>query len=148
MNGTARRSNAVLLAPLYLLACVAPALTPSTAYADELDWERVAAVRVIEVVTTDEDGDDRETKVWFVLIDGVPYLRTNDSRWLENIRRDPGVVIRIDEIEYVHLAHEVTTPELIEQVDAATRAKYGWQEATIHVFRIGEPEILRLSRPD
>ena len=63
MNRTARRSNAVLLAPLYLLACVAPALTPPTAYADELDWERVAAVRVIEVVTTDEDGDDRPWKI-------------------------------------------------------------------------------------
>jgi len=148
MNGTARRSNAVLLAPLYLLACVALASTATTAHADELDWERVADVRVIEVVTTDEDGDDRETKVWFVLIDGVPYLRTNDSRWLENIRRDPGVMIRIDGNEYVHLAHEVTTPELIEQVDTATRAKYGWQEAVSHVFRIGDPEILRLSRPN
>ena len=148
MNRPAARPNTVLLAPFYLLACVALALTAPTAYADELDWEDVRDVRVIEIITMDEDGDDRETKVWFARVDGSTYLRTNDSRWLENIRRDPGVQIRIDEIEYVHLAHEVTPPELFEQVDAASRTKYGWQEAIIHPFRIGDPEILKLSRPD
>ena len=89
MQEIARRPSAVFLAlaPLYL----ALAATAATANADELDWEHVADVRVIQVVTTDEDADERTTKVWFVLIDGVSYLRTNDSRWLENIRRDPGV---------------------------------------------------------
>lgn len=148
MNGPAYRSNAAFLAPLYLIAFFTLVSTAATVYADELDWEEVEDVRVIEIITVDEDGDDRKTKVWFVRIDGVPYLRTNDSRWLENIRRDPGVLIRIDGSEYVQLAHEVTTPELIEQVDTASRAKYGWQEAVIHVFRISDPEILRLSRPN
>ncbi len=56
---------------------------------DHPDWEALADVEVIEVLTHDEDGDLRETKVWFVLLDGEPYLRTSGSRWLENLRRDP-----------------------------------------------------------
>ena len=132
------------------LVVAAAAFATPAATAAELDWSGIADVGVIEIITNDKDGDQRETKVWFVLIDGVPYLRTNDSRWLLNIRRDPGVRIRVEGVEYVQLARDVSSPKLIEQVDEATRAKYGWQEAIIHPFgiRIGDPQILRLSPPD
>ena len=136
----ARHAAALVVAAL---ACVTPATT-----AAELDWTEIADVGVIEIITYDEDGDRRETKVWFVLIDGLPYLRTNDSRWLANIRRDPGVLIRVEGAEHVQLARDVSSPEMTEQVDDASRAKYGWQEAISHVFRISEPQILRLSPPD
>jgi len=109
------------------------------------DWSAVADVPVIEVITHDEDGDARETKVWFVLLDGEPYLRTSGSRWLDNLRRDPLVGIRIEGTLYRARADEVTSDALIERVDAASRAKYGWQEATIHVFRMRRPDIVKLS---
>ena len=85
------------------------------------DWEAVTDVEVIEILTVDDDGEVRETKVWFVLIDGVSYLRTSDSRWLENIRRDPKVAIRIGDRTHRQVAHEVTSDAWIEKVDAATR---------------------------
>ena len=130
------------------LVVVAVAFATPVARAAELDWTEIADVNVIEIVTSDEDGDRRETKVWFVLIDGVPYLRTNGSRWLANIRRDPGVLIRVEGAEHVQLARDVRSSEMIDQVDAASREKYGWQDAIIHPFRISDPEILRLSPPD
>lgn len=135
------RASSLRAAPLLALVT----LLPGAAIAQNLDWSSVADVKVIEVLTHDEDGDLRETKVWFVLIDGVPYLRTNGSRWLENIRRDPDVTIRIGDDRYPQRAREVTSPEMIERVDAATREKYGFQEAFIHVFRIHDPQILELS---
>ena len=91
------RSSAPRLGGLVLsllLVATAPA------FADYPDWDSVADVEVIEVVTIDEDGDRRVTKVWFVLVDGVPYLRTNRSRWLDNLRRDPNLGLRIASREY------------------------------------------------
>ena len=115
------------------------------AAAQELDWEEWADVSIIEIITVDPDGDLRDTKVWFVTIDDTAYLRTNGSRWLANIKRDPEVVIRIEGREFPQLAHMVPGEEIIERVDAASREKYGWQEALIHPFRIKPPDILRLS---
>lgn len=130
---------------MLLLLAFATLLLASPARADYPDWERLADVGVIEVVTRDADGDLRETKVWFVLIDGAPYLRTSESRWLANLRRDPDLVLRIEEREYQARAEEVPGDEMVERVDRATLEKYGWQERMIHPFRMRKPEILRLS---
>jgi len=127
------------------LLLVALASLATGAAAQELDWEKYADVKVIDVVTVDPDGDLRKTPVWFVLLEGAAYLRTSRSRWLENIRRDPKVVIRIKDEEFPLLAQAVEGEEIIQRVDTASREKYGWQEAMIHVFRIRTPDILRLS---
>jgi hypothetical protein len=115
-----------------------------TALAEYPDWESVADVGVIEVVTVDPDGDTRETPVWFVMIEGAPYLRTSESRWLENLRRDPNLVLRIEDRDYEARVEEVSGEEMVEAVDRASREKYGWQEAVIHVFRMSTPAILRI----
>jgi hypothetical protein len=127
---------------------VLTALFYSEARASDLDWDLYSDVDVIEIITSDEDGEMRETKVWFVLVDDVPILRTSGSRWLENIRRDPLVTIRIEGEEYLQMAREVTSDEMIARVDEASREKYGWQDAFIHAFRIADPDLLALSDPD
>ena len=114
----------------------------------QLDWSAVSDVGVIEILTTDEDGDARETKIWFVLLDGVSHLRTSDSRWLKNIRRDPNVKIAIDGTEYAQRAEEVTSPELRERIDSAAREKYGFQDSLVHLFGSGDSDILKLSGPE
>jgi len=108
------------------------------------DWDSYTDVGIIEILTVDEDGDARESKVWVVLLGGEPFLRTNDSRWLENIRRDPEIGLRIEGREYTGMAEEIEGDEIVDKVDEASRRKYGWQEAFIHVFRMKKPEILRL----
>ena len=112
------------------------------------DWQTLADVDVIEVETIDEDGDPRVTKVWFVLLEGEPYLRTSGSRWLENLRRDADLRLRIGDREYEARVEEVAGDAIIQRVDDATREKYGWQERFMHIFRMGKPEILKLSARD
>jgi hypothetical protein len=131
------------MAPL-LLALV-PLVLAAPARGEYPDWASLADVKVIEVVTRDAGGDPRETKVWFVLVEDVPYLRTSRSRWLENLRRAPDLVLRIEGREYEARAEEVPGDEIVEQVDRATREKYGWQERTVRIFRMRKPDILRLS---
>ncbi len=58
------------------------------------------------------------------------------------------MLIRVEGAEHAQLARDVSSPETIEQVDAASRAKYGCQDAMIRPFRISDPEILQLSPPD
>jgi len=127
-----------------LLLALAPLLAAAPARAETPDWESLADVKVIEVLTQDADGDLRETKVWLVLVDGAPYLRTNGTRWLENLRRDPNLVLRIEGREYEARVEEVPGDEIVEQVDRASLEKYGWQERMIHPFRMSKPEILKL----
>ncbi len=117
------------------------------ASAQDLDWSQHADVSVIEIITVDADGDVRETKVWFVLSEGAAYLRTNGTRWLANIERNPNVVVRIEGHEFPQRVQVVPGLEIIERVDAASRKKYGWQEAMIRPFRMQSPDILKLSPP-
>jgi len=114
------------------------------AFADYPDWDSVADVQIIEVVTVDEDGDERVTKVWFVLVEGTPYLRTNGSRWLDNLRRDPRLGLRIEDREYEAMAEEIPGDTIVEVIDEASASKYGWQESLIHPFRTLKPDILKL----
>jgi hypothetical protein len=133
-----------LLCALLLLPGCASAPVAATG---PLDWTTVSDVDVIEVVTRDEDEDVRVTKVWFVLIDDVGYLRTNSSRWLENIRRSPEVTIRIDGVDHPQIATEALDPALRQRVDEASREKYGWQDSFIGAFRSEDPQILKLAQP-
>jgi hypothetical protein len=135
-----RRASARGAVLAWALASVAAA----TARGEAPDWAALADEPVIEVITVDEDGDVRESKVWFVLVDGVPYLRTNGSRWLANLRRDPDCRLRIRGVEYPVRATEVSGEDWIARVDAASAEKYGWQERLIHPFRMRPPEILRI----
>ena len=139
-NRSARPSGGRLARGILAVALVAAA----PAFGEYPDWESLADVEIIEVVTTDEDGDLRVTKVWFVLVDGVPHLRTNDSRWLDNLRRDPNLRLRIEEREYEARAEEIPGDDIVETVDRASAEKYGWQERLIHPFRIAKPDILKL----
>lgn len=126
-------------------AVLAAILASMSAHAAEVDWPRVADVRVIELLTHDDDGDERTTKVWFVLVEGEPILRTNGSKWLDNLRRDPELVIRIADASYGHRAEEITDWEMVEPVNDAFREKYGFQDWVVGLFRFGRPELLRLA---
>jgi hypothetical protein len=45
-------------------------LGAAEARAAEPDWDGLADVGQIEIITHDEDGDERETTIWFVVLDG------------------------------------------------------------------------------
>lgn len=110
----------------------------------EIDWPRFQQRDVIEVLTDDEGGARRETKVWIVTLDGQGYVRTNDSRWLANIRRGSPVALRLDAEEFAVAAAEKDDPELAARVEAAFKEKYGFVQSVMSLFRITEPTLLEL----
>ena len=123
---------------------VALLLLPLVAVANEPDWQALSHVEVIEVVTRDEDGDLRDRPVWFVEVDGAIYLRSSGSRWIQNLRRDPELLVRIEGVEYPLRAVEVSGDEMVAAVDAASAEKYGWQNSVITFFRQDAPDLMRL----
>jgi len=117
----------------------------ATSRAAEPDWAKLAAPDVVRVITVDPDGDVRETKVWIVEHAGSAWLRTSDSRWLANLRRDPNLELRAGDQVFELRAQEVEDSELLARVDAAMRAKYGWSDRVVSAFRFRTPNLLRLS---
>ena len=79
-----QRTAALAAAVAFLLAAPAVALE-----AGFPPWDKFADVDVIDIVTSDADGSVRETPLWFVMVDGAPYLRTSATRWLANIESLP-----------------------------------------------------------
>ena len=110
------------------------------------DWAALASVEEVDVLTTDADGDPRETVVWFVVDEGVAYLRTGGgSRWGDNIEREPDVVLRVAGEEYPLRATRVSDEALLEGIHATFREKYGWFDAVAGVMRGGSPRIMLLA---
>jgi hypothetical protein len=112
--------------------------------AGAIDWAAAGAERVVQIVTRNEDGTSRETKVWLVVVDGQGYVRTGGTRWWGNIERDPDVVLRVAGAEHAVRAELVGDAELAARVEAALRTKYGWSDRLMGPFRFGDTHILRL----
>ena len=117
---------------------------PGTSWADEV-WTVFEETGTIEIVTHDEDGSLRETSVWIVVLDGAGYVRTNDSRWLANIRRGSDVRLRADDVELIVQAEESEDTELFDRVEEAFKLKYGWVQRMMSRFRTTRPSVLRLT---
>lgn len=126
---------------ILLLALLAAAL-PAAAAAP--DWNALKDVQTVEIVTTDEDGSARDTTIWLAVVDGQGYIRTGNSTWKGNIERNPDVTLRVEETEYPVRAEFVSDAALKERVEQTLREKYGFSDSFIGIFRIGEPNIMRL----
>jgi len=99
---------------------------------------------VIEIVTTDEDGSLRTTKVWVVVVDADAYVRTGNTRWGRNVERDPRIRILTAAGDHDLRVEPVTDEATRQRVTTAFRAKYGWQDRLLSPFRGSNPTILRL----
>jgi hypothetical protein len=122
---------------LVLLALAAPARAESR-------WSPFAEADVVRIVTQDEDGAERDTPVWLVVVEGAGFVRTNDSRWLANVRRGSKVVLRLDQSERAVTADEVSDAAITGAVEEAFKEKYGWFQRLMSTFRMREPTVLRL----
>jgi hypothetical protein len=130
--------------PLALVLLGALALAGLPATAAPPDWNAVAGVGTIEIVTSDEDGSSRETKIWLAVVDGQGYARTGDTRWGDNIARNPEVTLRIEGVEYPLRVELIEDEALRERVVQAFRDKYGWSDKLVSIFRSGRPKIMHL----
>ena len=130
---------------LAVLVWLGLALGAAGARATEPDWDQVAGIRDIEVITHDEDGDVRETTIWLAVVDGQGFIRTGSTTWGENIKRNPAdVVLRIEKVEYPLRAEFIENEALRERVTAAFRAKYGWFDGAVQFVRGKRPNIMHM----
>jgi hypothetical protein len=142
MSGRATAALAPLLLCAALLAC---ASTPPPETGAPIDWAAVADVRVPQIVTIDPDGDVRETSLWLVVVDGAGFVRTGETRWFENLDRDPKVVLRIGGAAYPLQAKLEVNPDVRRRVNDALREKYGFQDRFVGWFSDREAaNIVRL----
>lgn len=116
----------------------------ATAAAAQTSWSPFEEASVVQIVTQDEDGSERDTPVWFVVVEGAGYVRTNDSRWLANIRRGSSIVLRLDETVRLVASEEVSDTAAVEEV---FKTKYGLMQRVMSPFRMREPTVLRLREP-
>lgn len=131
------------IARLGALAAFAIA-SPATA----VDWSTHADERVVEVVTHDEDGGERTTKIWLVVVDGAAYIRTGKTGWGGNVERDPEVRLLTASGDYDLRVEFVTDAATRDAVTAAFREKYGWSDRLISPFRGRNPKIMHLLERD
>ena len=108
------------------------------------DWNAVAAVDTVEVITKNEDGTPRDTTIWLAVVDGKGYIRTGATGWWSNIARDPDVVLRIEGKEYPLRAISVEDAPLRQRVEDVFRAKYGFSDRVVGFFFRSVPHIMRL----
>ncbi len=113
--------------------------------ADSFDWAPASEDSVVEILTSDADASLRETPVWIVVLDGAAYVRTNDSKWLANIRRGTAVRLRVREVETQVGTGEVKDAALAARVEEAFKTKYGFTQRVMSLFRISEPAVLKLT---
>ena len=126
-----------LIAGLVLSAGIAAAEAP--------DWTAAADVEEVQVLTTDVDGEPRETIIWLAVVDGRGYIRTSRSTtWGGNVERDPELVLRVEGREHPLRAVFVEEEATRARVIGTFREKYGFSDAFIGIIRGSHPRIMRL----
>ena len=132
------RSNpsiAVLVLAL-ALAGVAHAVAP--------EWSDLADLETIEVISTNEDGGQRLTTVWIVVLDHQAYVRTGGTTWGDNVEREGKLRLRLPQGEYELRAEKVLSASEVANVEAAFAEKYGRADWWAGLARFGETRIFRL----
>ena len=77
--------------------------------------------------------------------DETGYIRTNDSRWLANIRRGSDVSLRLHDAEFPVTATETDDAELYDRVEVAFKEKYGFVQSVMSAFRTSRPTVLAIT---
>ena len=110
------------------------------------DWNAVADVDTIEVVTHDEGGAERVTTIWLAVYQGHGYIRTGGTKWHANIERDPDVVVRIGGESFPLRTVAIAQDDTYAAVNQLFNQKYGFSDTAIGWFRNlgGTPTIMRL----
>jgi hypothetical protein len=130
--------------PAHSIAALAASMAIATT-AGAFDWAPYREDSTIEIITLNSDESPRETKIWIVVLDDAGYVRTNDSKWLANIRRDPAVQLRTRDVTSDFVAQEVDDPVVFDRVEQAFKDKYGFMQKFMSAIRMSRPTVLRIS---
>lgn len=130
--------------PKLTVLCVALCLALASAAHAGPDWEAIAPLDTVEVISTDEDGGSRLTTVWIVVLDHQAYLRTGGTYWGDNVEREGKLRLRTPQGEYALRSEKLRSASEIENVQAAFAEKYGSSDWWSGLIRFGETRIFRL----
>jgi hypothetical protein len=113
-----------------------------------VEWKEFAKVKTVTITTKDADGSPRHTTVWMVVVDSFAYVRTGNTKWADNIERDPNVMLNVDKEDFVLRATPVHDSLLVDRIQAAYHEKYGWSDSFVHLFPSSGVKLFRLdARP-
>ena len=119
-------------------------LASGPAAAEALDWASLRDVERVEVLTSDEDGDSRETTVWLVVVDGAGYVRTGSTRWGDNVVRSRELELRAEGSTHPMRVEFVEDDAARQRVTEAFAAKYGFFDRMVSWMRSPRPKIMLL----
>jgi hypothetical protein len=111
---------------------------------EAIDWTPYADERTVTVYTTDEDGGERKTTVWLVVVEGQGYIRTGATRWGGNVERKPAIVLEVNGEAMALRVEFVKDQAVRQQVKDAFREKYGFPDWIMSPMRGRNPKIMRL----
>jgi len=90
-------------------------------------WAVVGSELIPSIVTTDTDGNRRVTPLWIIVMDDIGYLRTSETQWYANLRRDPRLILRIGGQAHTMIAELIDDMDISERVHRAFREKYPYR---------------------
>jgi hypothetical protein len=115
---------------LILLAGIAVALLTSISlWLDEGE--------VVRLITTDENGNEFETGLWIIELEGVAYLRaeSKDAAWIKRIRERPDVQLDRTGRRADYRAIPIGDDHTRDSVSRAMAVKYGQLDRAVALFR-------------
>jgi hypothetical protein len=121
---------------LFLLVPLACASVPIST--SPLDWAEADESWSIHVVTVDPDGNDRVTRIWMAVEGGDGVLRTNDSRWWANLKREPKIRVRHGGADHAFAVKLVTEQSEKVRIDEVFLEKFGGWERMMFSQERGE----------
>jgi hypothetical protein len=116
-------------------------------------WNPAAVARqsTIELLTVGADEGEHWSTVWFVVVDGQPYVRLGSraARRIENNTTAPRLKVRVARSE-IHPMRYEQAPEMAERINAAMGEKY-WSDVLGEPFRrlgLSSPPLMLRLVPD
>jgi hypothetical protein len=94
--------------------------------------KHLKAAQEVLLGTTSPSGTRHDTKLWVVVVEGEPYLRSMNgpgARWYRELTRtgDAELVLLDDKRRTLAVhAESVDDPATLAQVSKAIKKKYGW----------------------
>lgn len=127
-----------------VLALALALVLAGASHAAAPEWNDLAGLDTVEVISTNEDGGQRLTTVWIVVLEHQAYLRTGGTTWGDNVEREGTLRLRVPQGEWELRAEKVLSPSEIERVEAAFAQKYGNADWWSGLVRFGETRVFRL----
>jgi hypothetical protein len=125
---------------LFFVAIIAA----GSASAEGVDWSKIGATEIVEIISRNDDGEPHQTKTWIVTVGDAAYVRSTSRRLFANIDREPDVVLLVDGDEVPLRAALNEDPALAEPVSQAHLDKY--PDCVIcKLFQFRTPRVIELT---